>query len=124
MLFILDAVLGIGIVIPFLLDPRTVQTHMHANCIQYNSKTIVDAFIFAPILRHFYVIIIVLPLLISRDLALKWMGVPILLVLIATYLFYSHAFNSVWCFFSAIISIYIIYVIRRKKDHGLNFVIE
>ena len=94
-LFILGSVLGIGIYIPFLLDRSTIQTQMHAKCIQYNLKTIVDAFILATILRHFYVIIIVLPLFISRDIALKWMGVLILLAAIATYLFYSYAFNSV-----------------------------
>ena len=122
--FIIGAILGLIIYLPFLFNPETVQTQMHANCIQYNLTTIVDAFVGAPFFRHFYVIIIVLPLLVSRDVAIKWMGVLIFISVVATYLFYSYAFNSVWCFFSAVISMYIIYIVRREKDHGLNYMVE
>ena len=123
-LFIIGALLGLAIYLPYLFNPGTVETNMHANCIQYNLSTIKHAFLTAPIFRQVYVVIIILPLLISRDIALKQMGVLIFLSVVVTYLFYSYAFNSVWCFFSAVISMYAIYIIRRPKDHGLNFVIE
>lgn len=123
-IFIFGTILGLIIYIPFLINPDTIQTQMHANCVQYNLTSVIDSFIFAPFLRHFYVIVIVLPFIISKDIALKWMGILIFISVVITYLFYSYAFNSVWCFFSAIISMYIVYIIRRKKDHGLNYVVE
>ncbi len=113
--------LGLAGFIPFLYDGNMVQTNMCANSIQYNYQTIYDGLVGTSIPKYMYIAIIILPLLISRDWALKILGGLIFLSVVATFLFYSYAFNSVWCFFSAVISMYIIYIIRRKKDHGRNF---
>ena len=74
--------------------------------------------------NNMYIAIIIVPLLISKDLAMKIFGILILISVITTYLFYSYAFNSVWCFFSAILSMYTVFLIRRHKDHGKNFVVQ
>ena len=118
---IIGAVLGLISYLPMLMNAYSIQTHMCANSIQYNTHTILDALINTHVGKYIYIGIIILPALISRDWAVKLFGGLIFLSVLATYLFYSYAFNSVWCFFSAIISIYIIYIIRRTKKDGLNF---
>jgi hypothetical protein len=110
--------------IHYLFDTQMVQAHMHANSIQYSYTTIYDAFVGTSIPKYMYIAIIIVPLWISRDIAIKTFGCLILISVIASYVFYSYAFDSVWCFFSAVISMYTVYVIRRRKDHGLNYDIE
>ncbi|TNF69006.1 MAG: hypothetical protein EP298_04585 [Gammaproteobacteria bacterium] len=121
---IVGALLGLIAFIPYLINEHMVQTNMCASSIQYSYTTIYDALLGTSIPKYMYIAIIIIPLLISRDIAMKIFGLLILLSVIATYLFYSYAFNSVWCFFSAIISMYTVYLIRRTKDHGRNFVIK
>ena len=118
---IIGTILGLVSYIPIAMNAYSIQTHMCANSIQYNTHTILDALINTHIGKYAYIGIIILPALISRDWAVKLFGVLIFFSVLATYLFYSYAFNSVWCFFSAVISMYIIYIIRRTKKDGLNF---
>lgn len=121
---IVGAVIGIAGFIPYLTNDHLVQTNMCANSIQYNYSTIYHALLGTSIPKYMYIAIIIIPLLISKDYAMKWFGILILISVITTYVFYSYAFNSVWCFFSAVISIYTVYLIRRTKDHGRNFVVK
>ncbi|MDC0535930.1 hypothetical protein OAO18_09005 [Francisellaceae bacterium] len=120
---ITGATIGIVGFIPYLLNDHSVQTNMCASSIQYNYTTIYHALLGTSIPKYMYIAIIIVPLLISRDLAMKIFGLLILVSVVATYVLYSYAFNSVWCFFSAIISMYTVFLIRRHKDHGRNFVI-
>ena len=116
--------LGVIAFLPFLLNPHSVQTQMCANSIQYSVHTILDALLGTSLPKYLYIAVIIIPLWISRDWAIKLFGVLILISVIVTYLFYSYAFNSVWCFFSAILSIYVVYLIRRDKAEGLNIVVS
>lgn len=117
-------VLGVLAFFPFLTTPDAVQTHMCARSIQYNIHTVLGALLGTSVGRYIYIAIIIIPLWISRDWAIKIFGFLILGSVTISYLFYSYAFNSVWCFFSAIISMYVVYLIRRKKEHGYNFEIK
>jgi len=116
--------IGLGGFIPYLVNDHSVQTNMCANSIQYSYDTVYNALLGTSIPKYMYIAIIVIPLLISKDWALKLYGILIFVCVIITYAFYSYAFNSVWCFFSAIISLYTVYLIRRHHDHGRNFAIR
>ncbi len=68
-----------------------------------------------PDLLWAYGIIIIVPLLISSIPNLAWFGVVIgILAAITTY-FYIYAFVSVWCFFSAIASLMLYYILKNKS---------
>lgn len=108
---------GVLFFIPILMNPHAVQAKMCANSLQYSFSTIEHALYNTSIYRWLYVVLIVLPLLISRDNAVKILGVLIAISVALTYAFYSYAFNSVWCFFCAVLSIYILYLVRRIEDH-------
>ena len=123
-LAVVGCILGVVSYIPFLLNPESIQVALCASSIQYSYQTVLDALIGTNIGKYVYIAIIILPLWICRDWAVKIMGVLVLLSVIASYLFYSYAFNSVWCFFSAVISMYVVYIIRRKKDFGCNYTIK
>jgi hypothetical protein len=121
---IVGIVVGLVGFVSFLFKGNQIQTSMCANSLDYSIHTVWHALIGTSAPKYVYITIIVLPLFISRDWAIKVFGALILVSVIITYLFFSYAFNSVWCFFSAVISMYVVYLIRRKKDHGLNYEIE
>lgn len=120
---VIGTVLGLLAFIPSLINPHSVQVHMCARSIQYDFYTVISAIIGTSWARYIYIAVIILPLWISRNWAIKLLGTLILISVIVTYWLYSYAFNSVWCFFAAFVSIYVVYVIRRPRDHCLSFVI-
>lgn len=60
-----------------------------------------------------YALIILVPLFISSNRRVNVLGSLIFLAAIVTYILFSYAFSSVWCFFAAILSIYVVYAINQ-----------
>ena len=56
---------------------------------------------------------IVLPLLVVSDWALKLFGVLIFVSIFLTWLTYSAPLNSVWCFYCAVLSIVVLWIVNR-----------
>jgi hypothetical protein len=56
------------------------------------------------------------PLLASRDRRLRPLGVAAALAAAITYLLFEYAFASVWCFFAAVLSLYLAYVLYRLPE--------
>ncbi|HEY2909212.1 MAG TPA: DUF6629 family protein, partial [Gemmataceae bacterium] len=63
-----------------------------------------------------YLGIVSVPLLISRDHALRALGLTIALTALAAQLMFRYAFISVWCFFAAVVSLHIAYILYRLPD--------
>lgn len=64
---------------------------------------------------YLYVTIVVLSLLISSDHKIKMFGLLLFISAAISALWYKIVFTSIWCFFAAILSIYIIYVVRSTR---------
>jgi hypothetical protein len=62
-----------------------------------------------------YPIIILTPLLISSIRQIRITGVLMTISMLISFLFFEYAFTSVWCFFAAIISIYIALIFSRTS---------
>ena len=64
-----------------------------------------------------YVIAIIVPFFVSSVPKMRWLACLLVVSLLATRFFYKAYFISVWCFFAALLSISIIYVlsVRRHK---------
>jgi len=60
-----------------------------------------------------YAIIILVPLLISSNRRVNFLGSLISFSVIVTYILFSYAFISIWCFFAAVLSIYLVHVINK-----------
>jgi hypothetical protein len=65
---------------------------------------------------YLYALIIILPLLISSNKSINLLGILITLGALVTYFYYHYAFISVWCYIAAIVSIYLVYVLRKLPD--------
>ena len=60
-----------------------------------------------------YLVLVCCPLLLSRDRRLRWLGVAITASAVISHAMFWYAFASVWCFFAALLSIHISYVLYR-----------
>ena len=58
---------------------------------------------------------IVLPLVLLRDKAVRLFGAMIFVSIFLTWFTYSRAFNSVWCFYSAVLSVMILWIVNRPR---------
>lgn len=60
-----------------------------------------------------YALVVLVPLLFSSQHHLRVFGGLITLSMVVASLLYGYAFVSVWCFFAAVLSLYLVYMIRR-----------
>ncbi|NJN86400.1 MAG: hypothetical protein HC881_08945 [Leptolyngbyaceae cyanobacterium SL_7_1] len=111
-------VVGIGygalLYVPLALNPAGLSVGVIEHSIEYQATFIGDSI---PILfsRLLYALIILIPLLIATSPHLKIFGGLITLSTGASYFLYNYAFVSVWCFFAALLSLYIVYVISTMN---------
>ena len=61
-----------------------------------------------------YLFVILVPLLTSSRRSLNIFGLLILIVVAVTYVFFSYAYISVFCFGGAIMSLYLVYMVFRE----------
>jgi hypothetical protein len=65
-----------------------------------------------------YVIIVGVPLLIAPARGFVLLGIAIVASALITHIFYWYAFVSVWCFFAAILSLYLCFSFQRLQSPG------
>jgi hypothetical protein len=63
-----------------------------------------------------YALIVLVPLLFSSQRHLRNFGGLVALSMVLASLAYGYAFVSVWCFFAAVIALYLVYMIRDVKQ--------
>jgi hypothetical protein len=104
---------GIMLYIPLVLNDD-----LWAIAVQQGSINYTTHFIFTDLFpKNFnfvtYVIIILSSSMISTNRSFKFLGQLILLSLIVTYIAFIHAFISIWCFFAAILSLFVLRAVNK-----------
>ena len=110
----LSFVFSLFLYFPMVFTPDGIGVKVIKHSIMYDMKVFYDNFISRTVTGFVYLSFIILPLIFSSDKNLKYFGCTIILAGIPTYFFYYHAFTSVWCFFAAIASIYIAYILSQS----------
>ncbi len=115
------AIFGLSVFLPtlFLADWVTVAQVWHS--LEYRTVLIYDGFVDRRVLRGVYAFIVVSALLLSPVRQTRTLAGLIVAALIGASLFFAHAFISIWCFFAAVLSAYIVVVMaieRRRKSAG------
>lgn len=111
---LLGALFGASLYGPFLLSPGTFSVTAVQGSIDYQTQLIYDQFFPRAISRLIYMLIVLGPLWLSELTSLRVTAGLIALSLVVTYWCYNYAFVSVWCFFAAILSGYIVYVLHAE----------
>ena len=63
-----------------------------------------------------YLVAVCGPLLASRDRHLRPLGVAVAVSAVAAYALFEYAFASVWCFFTAVLSLHLAYALYRLPE--------
>ncbi|MGD1854766.1 MAG: DUF6629 family protein [Leptolyngbyaceae cyanobacterium] len=106
---LLGALFGLSLYGPFLFSPDTFSVTAAQGSIDYQTQLIYDRFFPRSVPRLIYLLLVAMPLWLSPLIQLRVAGGFLALSLVVAYGFYNYAFVSVWCFFAAILSSYIIF---------------
>lgn len=105
---------GLSIFIP-LLREEWLSVEVVRDSLDYRATMIYDGVVDRIIVRIVYALQVVTAFMVSTNPRVRLFGVLILLSVIAAFIVYKHAFVSVWCFFAALLSIYMVYMVRDVR---------
>jgi hypothetical protein len=108
---------GLSLYLPLLFNPEWLSIQIMQGSILYQLVQIYDAIIPKTGLRLIYIVTVTYPLLASSVNSIRSLGILLLISIVVSILFYSYVFVSVWCFFAAIISLYIFLIMRQIEPH-------
>jgi hypothetical protein len=111
----LGGLFGLSLYLPLLFQPDWLSVAIKQGSILYQLVQVYDAIIPQPGVRIIYVIIVAAPLLASSVRNIRVLGVLLVISILVSTLVFSYAFVSVWCFFAAIISLYVFSIIAQIK---------
>lgn len=115
----LGILFGLSLFLPLLLRMDWLSIELVQQSIEYKTVLIYDGLVDRRILRAFYALIIVSSLFLSSDRRVRVFAALVTASLIVAYLFFAHAFISVWCFFAAILSAYLVAVFAMERRRTL-----
>lgn len=104
--------------VPYFAHEGWLVTTFLGRAIRYGGTELLDSVIGRNFTYAIYLAIIIAPLLIATDRQVRVFGALVLLVFLTTYLFFTFAYISVFCFGGAIMSLYLVYMIHTKGRQG------
>ena len=110
---ILGGMLGAMQYFPYFAHENWLVVRLLDNAISYEGTILFDLIMRREITNTIYVAVILVPLLTSSLNSLKIFGLLLFLVILVTYLFFSFAYISAFCFGAAVISFYLVYIIFK-----------
>ena len=105
--------LGLILYLPLLLGLIPVSTDIIKHSIHYatyQSSAVLWIYSIA------YISMLTIPFMLSSSLPIRFFGLMVLFSSLISYWLYLYVFTSMWCFFAAILSIYIVYIIIQSKS--------
>ena len=107
---------GASLYVPLLLYPEWLSVTIIKDSILYQPVLIYDQIVSRTTVRVFYAFIVAVPLLFSTVSTLRMFGILIFVSVAVSAVFFAYAFVSIWCFFAAILSAYIVYIVHRETS--------
>ena len=112
---ILGGILGAGQYLPYFVHGDWLTVQFLGRAIRYDGVELFD-YIFSRNLTYaIYLGLVILPALLSSRREVRLFGVLIALAVAITYAFFRYAYISAFCFLGAIMSLYLLLMIRRAR---------
>lgn len=115
-LTILGFILGIIIYIPLLMHEVTVNVTLTHKSLAYSMAITVYSQLFYTIS---YAFIMLFSSFFCSIKEIKQFGVLLLISFLISTLWFMHAFSSTWCYFSSILSLYIVFIMFYLPKKGI-----
>ena len=113
---VIGLLFGASLYLPLLINPEWLSVTMAKGSILYQPVLIYDGIVSRSAVRIFYAVIVAVPLLFSTVKSLRLFGILIFVSVAISAVFFAYAFVSIWCFFAAILSAYIVYIIHSETN--------
>lgn len=107
---------GLSVFLPAALIEGWLRIEVVQRSLDYKTTLIYEGIIDRSKLRTVYAAIVIGSLLLSSHRLIKVFGGLVAASLVLTYAFYAYAFISVWCFFAAILSVYLAVILGRETS--------
>lgn len=105
------ALLGAGLWIPLLLDPGLINPTVRQGSIDYQAHPPWTGLMGHLPVSLIYALIICFPMLLHPYRRLSLLGVALAVAFVVAQVAFLQAFSSVWCYFSALISMLILWIL-------------
>lgn len=112
-LAVLGGLYGGSMYLPLLVHADWLTVTLLQHSISYEAVLIYDDYLPRIAVRALYAAIVLGALLFSSDRNIRFFGILIAISVALATIFFGYAFISVWCYFAAILSLYIFYIIVR-----------
>jgi hypothetical protein len=112
-LAIFGGLYGASMYLPLLVQANWLTVTLVQHSISYEAQLIYDGYVPRLALRVLYAVIVLSALLFSSDHYIRLFGILIAISVVAATVFFGYAFISVWCYFAALLSLYVFYMMRR-----------
>lgn len=99
---------------PYFVHDDWLVTEFLPHAIAYRGMELLDLIVGRDVTYTIYGLVVIAPLLLSSDRDVKVFGGLVALVLVTTYVFFSFAYISVFCFGGALMSLYLVFMIFKK----------
>ena len=113
-LTIFGSVVGLLMYIPLWVNQHWLVIEVVNHSIVYHTALLFDPYVSKTVGRVVYALLILVPLLLSSDRHINVFGIFIAVSAAIFSLYFEYAFVSLWCFFSAILSLFILSIILHK----------
>jgi hypothetical protein len=110
---LIGALFGASLYIPLHLYDGWLDVVLTQGSIKYKATLIYDGVLSRLGVRAIYAILIVAPLIFCSERYIQLFGVLVALTVAAAVVFYGYAFISVWCYFAAVLSLYVVFAVPR-----------
>ena len=111
---IIGLLFSLSLYVPMVAQPNGFTAIINHGSIDYQTRIIYDALWPRDGSRFIYLALVVLPMWLADRWGSRLFAGLSALSLVATYGLFNYAFVSVWCFFAAVLSVYIVYIIQAK----------
>mgnify|MGYP001144583069 CR=1 FL=1 len=101
--------------IPYFVHHGWLTTTFLRWAVRYEDINLLDGLVSRTVTYAIYVAVVVVPFLLVRNWEIKVFGLLVASVLVVTYVFFSYAYISVFCFGGAAISVYLLVLMWRKR---------
>ncbi|OKH49266.1 hypothetical protein NIES2101_21365 [Calothrix sp. HK-06] len=120
---VMGVIFGTLLYIPFLINEQWFSAAIRYGSIDYQTILVFDAFMPRNMSRLIYACITLIPFLITKTAELKVFGGLSVCSLLFSYIVFEYAFVSVWCFWAALLSLYIGYIIYCLSKREMKSVL-
>lgn len=111
---IIGGMLGAMQYFPYFAHEGWLITKFFPHAISYQGAVLFDFIMRRELTNAIYLFVILAPLLTSSDRHAQIFGILISIVVTITYLFFSFAYISAFCFGGALMSLYVVYMVFRE----------